>query len=183
MEEGEQNTAYFFRLEKSRSRANCIQKLTIDGAVTDDPQKVSNHCLIFYRNLYKSQYNENATKYFFGYLSKLKSISFEQRDFCDVQVTLEEVRLAIRQLKLNKSPGTDGLTSEFYISIHNQTLPHTLYQGLLTLIPKPNKDSLCIDNWRPICLLNNDYKILTGIFTKRLKAVLDDIIDETQIYI
>lgn len=196
LEEGEQNTAYFFRLEKSRSRADCIQKLNIDGAVTDDPQKVSNHCLMFYRNLYKSQYDENATKYFFGHLSQLKSISFDQRDLCDKQVTLEEVRLAIQQLKLNKSPGTDGLTSEFYItfcdklapflhsvfteSIHNQTLPPTLYQGLLTLIPKPNKDSLRIDNWRPICLLNNDYKILAGIFAKRLKTVLDHIIDETQ---
>ncbi len=196
LEEGEQNTAYFFRLEKSRSRANCIQKLNIDGAVTDDPQKVSNHCLMFYRNLYKSQYDENATEYFFGHLSQLKSISFDQGDICDKQVTLEEVRSAIQQLKLHKSPGTDGLTSESYItffdklapflhgvfteSIHKQTLPPTLYQGLLTLIPKPNKDSLHIDNWRPICLLNNDYKILAGIFAKRLKAVLDDITDETQ---
>ena len=162
LEEGEQNTAYFFRLEKSRSKTNCIQKLHIDGTVTDDPQKVSNHCLMFYRNLYKSQYDENATKHFFGHLSHLKSISPDQKDLCDRQVTLEEVRSAIQQLKLNTSPGTDGLTSEFYItfcdkvapflhgvfneSIHNQTLPPTLYQGLLTLIPKPNKDSLCIDN-------------------------------------
>lgn len=149
---------------------------------------------MFYRNLYKSHYDENATKYFFGHLSQLKSISFDQRDLCDKQVTIEEVRLAIQQLKLNKSPGTDGLTSEFYRtfcdklapflhgvfteSIHNQTLPPTLYQGLLTLIPKPNKDSRRIDNWRPICLLNNDYKILAGIFAKRLKIVLNDIIDE-----
>ncbi len=196
LEEGKQNTAYFFRLEKSRSRTNCIQKLNIDGVVTDDPQKISNHCLLFYGNLYTSQYDDNATRQFFGHLSQVKSINQEQRTHCDKQITLEEVRSAIQQLKLNKSPGTDGLTSEFYItffdklapflhgvfteSIHNQTLPPTLYQGLLTLIPKSNKDSLRIDNWRPICLLNNDYKILAGIFAKRLKAVLDDITDETQ---
>lgn len=103
----------------------------------------------------------------------------------------------IHHLKLNKSPGVDGLTSEFYIgfaehlapflhgvfieSIENQTLPPTLSQGLLTLIPKPRKGPLFIDNWRPVCLLNYDYKILAQIFAKRLKAVLDHIINETQI--
>lgn len=108
---------------------------------------------------------------------------------------MEEIRSAIQQLKSNKSPGTDGLTSEFYTfpdklapflhgvfteSIHNQILSPTLYQGLLTLFPKPDKDPFCIDNWRPICRLNNNYKILAGIFAKRLKAVLDHTIDETQ---
>ena len=151
---------------------------------------------MFYKKLYESHYDKNATDYYFWYLSQLKCIDNDQRDICDKQITLEEVSSAIQQLKLNKSPGTDGLTSEFYKtfadnlapflhgvftkSIHNQTLPPTLNQGLLTLIPKPNKDPLCIDNWRPICLLNNDYKILAGIFAKRLKAVLDYIIDETQ---
>lgn len=115
---------------------------------------------------------------------------------CDNPITLNEVKLAIRRLKVNKSPGVDGLTSEFYItfaehlapfllhvfteSIESETLLPTLSQGLLTLIPKPNKDSILIDNWRPICLLNNDYKVLAQIFTKRLKMVLDYIIDETQ---
>ncbi len=37
-----------------------------------------------------------------------------------------------------------------------------------------------IDNWRPICLLNNDYKIFAWILAKRLKSVLNSVIDETQ---
>lgn len=37
LEEEEQNTGYFFWLEKSRSKTSCIQKLNIDEAVTDDP--------------------------------------------------------------------------------------------------------------------------------------------------
>lgn len=39
---------------------------------------------------------------------------------------------------------------------------------------------LLIDNWRPICLLNNDYKILALLLAKSIKEVLDAIIDETQ---
>lgn len=138
-----------------------------------------------------------AANHFLGCLTDTKFIENDQKDFCDSPITLDEVLFAIHHLKLNKSPGVDSLTSEFYIafaeqlapflhgvfieSIENQTLPPTLSQGLLTLIPKPRKDPLCIDNWRPICLLINDYKILAQIFAKRLKAVLDHIIDETQI--
>ena len=57
-------------------------------------------------------------------------------------------------------------------SIHSETLPTSLTQGLLTLFPKPGKD-LLINNWRPICLLNNDYKVFALILAKRLNLVLD----------
>lgn len=62
----------------------------------------------------------------------------------------------------------------------NEYLPPTLTQGITTLIPKPNKDKLFIDNWRPICLLNNDYKIFALILARRLKLVLNSVIAETQ---
>lgn len=68
----------------------------------------------------------------------------------------------------------------FNESISVGKLPPSLNQGLITLIPKSKKDLLFIVNWRPICLLNNDYKILACIFAERFKTVLDSIIDQTQ---
>ncbi len=68
----------------------------------------------------------------------------------------------------------------FSESIQSENLPPNLTQRLQTLIPKPKKDTSLIDNWRPICLLNNDYKILACILAKRLKSVLNSVIDETQ---
>lgn len=53
----------------------------------------------------------------------------------------------------------------------------TMKQGIITLIPKPDKDPLLIENWRAIMLLNIDYKIVSLIFAKRLKKGLDEIID------
>ncbi len=52
-------------------------------------------------------------------------------------------------------------------------------QGIITLIPKPNKDKECLENWRPITLLNNDY-ILASVLARRMKDVLNIIIDESQ---
>lgn len=53
-------------------------------------------------------------------------------------------------------------------------------QGLITLISKPNIDVLLIDNWHPICLLNNDYNIFALMLPKTMRLVMDPIIDETQ---
>lgn len=48
------------------------------------------------------------------------------------------------------------------------------------LIPKPSKDKMLLDNWRPICLLNNNYKIIALLLATRLRSLLDSIIEETQ---
>lgn len=99
-------------------------------------------------------------------------------------------------MKKGKSPGSDGLTIEFYAHfwetikrpllrmyndcIINEELSTSMKQGLITLIPKPGKDLLSLDNWRPITLLNLDYKIISLVFAKRLKTGLSEIINETQ---
>ncbi len=53
-------------------------------------------------------------------------------------------------------------------------------QGLIVLIQKPNKDIFNLDNWRPISLLNIDYKILAAVYANRLKQCLEEVISETQ---
>lgn len=64
--------------------------------------------------MYESQYNEVAANHFLGYLTETKSIKNDRKDFCDSPVTSGEVLIAIHHLKLNKSPGVDGLI--FYIA-------------------------------------------------------------------
>lgn len=75
-------------------------------------------------------------------------------------------------MALGKSPGQDGLTTNFYQffwfdirellydelneCIQNNTLLTTIKQGLIMLIPKANKDKTIIQNLRPITLLNKD---------------------------
>ncbi len=73
-----------------------------------------------------------------------------------------------------------GWLEMFSESIQSENLSPSLTQGILTLIPKPKIDTSLIDNWRPICLLNNNYKTLAWILAKRLKGVLNSVIDKTQ---
>ncbi len=53
MEEGECNTAYFFRLEKSRLSTSLIETLNIEGTVTNNPHSIAHFCSKFYSKLYK----------------------------------------------------------------------------------------------------------------------------------
>lgn len=118
------------------------------------------------------------------------------KDSCEKDIDITKLDKAIMCLKLDRSPGMDGLTGNFYRhfwkslrnllfqffneTINSLTLPTSMKQGIIALIPKPDTNIKLTDNYRPISLLNNDYKLLTYIYTYRLKKRLDTIISETQ---
>ena len=96
----------------------------------------------------------------------------------------------------NKAPGNDGLSVEFYVmfwqklgpviwkamlqSHKNGYLYKSARRGLISLIPKKNKDPLEIKNWQPLTLLNVDCKIVTKMLANRLKHMLKYVIGEQQ---
>ena len=53
-------------------------------------------------------------------------------------------------------------------------------RGLFVTIPKKDKNPLFLKNWRPISLLNVDYKIIAKVIASRVKSVLPSIISEDQ---
>ena len=96
----------------------------------------------------------------------------------------------------NKSPGSDGITIEFYkifwneiksylinslnYSFNNGNLTVLQKQGIISLIPKPGKNLETLSNWRPISLLNTDYKIATKSISNRIKKILPSTISSSQ---
>ena len=77
-------------------------------------------------------------------------------------ITSTEIETVIKNLPANKSPGPDGFTSEFYQTFREEltiilinlfqnisaegTLPGSLYEATITLIPKPDKDTTKKEN-------------------------------------
>ena len=54
-------------------------------------------------------------------------------------------------------------------------------RGLLSLIPKPNKDLRYMKSWRPVTLLATDYKILAKALATRLQKVISDLVNHDQV--
>ena len=109
----------------------------------------------------------------------------------ELDVSIEEIKNVLEILKPIKSPGQNGIISEFYIShweqikdesflLVNDTfdkkeLTPSQYKGFLTLLHK-GREQEDIRNWRPLILLNSDYKIIAKILAERLKVVLPKLI-------
>ena len=96
----------------------------------------------------------------------------------------------------DKSPGKDGLTVEFYLAffdlvgenlVRNLNTGHekarlsiSQRRGAVTLIPKEDTSLNLLQNWRPITLLNVDYKAASKAIAKRIEPVLSSLIHPDQ---
>lgn len=53
-------------------------------------------------------------------------------------------------------------------------------RGVITLIPKKTKKRALLDNWKPISLLNTNYKIATKAIAARISKLLAFLINGDQ---
>ena len=195
-EEGERNTKYFLGLEKQRSNKKTMKKLEYEnGKTTTDPIEILNAQTDFYRTLYSSQHAISDTLDYGEMFQYVDKIEDSDRNELDSEITFDEYESVIKSFKRGTSPGNDGLTVEFYqyfwndlkesfVKCINQSyelneLPTSQKQSITTLFDK-GKDRNFLKNWRPISLLNVDYKIISKVIANRIKSVLPKIIDVSQ---
>lgn len=61
-------------------------------------------------------------------------------------------------------------------------IPHSQFTySYISVIPKPGKDPSIPDNYRPIALLNSDYKIFTKILSSRLSQLIPKLVNRDQV--
>ena len=72
------------------------------------------------------------------------------------------------------------MIASFNYAFHSGALSISQKRGIISLIPKKDKDTSLLENLRPISLLNVDYKILTKVIAKRLEKLLPKIINPDQ---
>ena len=174
-----------------------IRKLKLpDGSTTCNPEEILLLQKSFYETLYTSKQEVNHDEVAYFMQANVPLLDNGLQRVCDGKVSVEECKKVLKLFSNNKSPGNDGLTIEFYCqfwslistpliqcfnySYDHGELSHSQKQAIISLLEKEGKDRQYIKNWRPISLLNVDYKILTKTLSNRVKSVLPYIININQ---
>jgi len=149
---------------------------------------------MFYRNLFKLEDVDVEVQDVL--LSKLSAVlSDESCNNCEGRVRVEELEYAVKGMANGKTPGDDGLSLEFYKcfselllpvvcqlaneSFEVESLPEECVRSVVRLAFKKG-DRKELKNWRPISLLNLDYKIVSKALSVRLRSVMSEVVCEDQ---
>ena len=136
---------------------------------------------------------------FCSYLADFPRLGVAEAASCEGVVTECEVRDALKQVGLNKSPGLDGLPYEVYLRMSHMfvpiltdvfnhwfaqgAIPGCVAKGVITLLKKGGQHvGEGLDDYRPITLLNTELKILARVLPNRLQRVISDLIGPEQTY-
>ena len=136
---------------------------------------------------------------FRSYLADFPRLGAAEAASCEGVVTECEVRDALKQVGLNKSPGLDGLPYEVYLRMSHMfvpiltdmfnhwfaqgAIPGSVTKGVITLLKKGGRHVWeGLDDYRPITLLNTELKILARVLANRLQRVISDLIGPEQTF-
>eukprot|EP00965_Chrysotila_dentata_P017140 569119-Pleurochrysis_carterae.AAC.2 len=207
---GETNSATFWRrvFPHTKGRKGIVTINKIDDwnypppknvITAQQTQDIAQEAAKYYEHLYSPQIETRQTK---GakrkLLCELRRWGVEQStsDETGSQINSKEISKTLTFLPKGKAPGPDRIPNEFYATFANKLAPiySKLYNHIHStgICPKGFADGLiCIlykkgakedvRNYRPITLLNTDYKVLTRILAKRARSLATQFVSDGQI--
>lgn len=145
-----------------------------DGSVTRDREEIINEWVKFYENLYYDTPDNNE-------------IIINENEPSIPPFILSEVENSLKQAKMGKSPGIDGIHTEtlkaggeiiakaclklFNEILRTNEIPENFKKAEIVLIHKKGDRREC-KNYRPISLLNHTYKVFMLTLANRIKKDL-----------
>ncbi|KAJ4430823.1 hypothetical protein ANN_19414 [Periplaneta americana] len=180
----EKAALFHIATEKNKGQTKFIHQLK-----TPDNQNITGTPLIleeafkyfqarFRHRVHSEQDQHNVLQYL------QRAISLDDQQLLEQPITEEEIRRAIISASSKSAPSPDGITYTFYkaywdfvkeqlLQVFNEVFKcqvdcTSFTEGIVILIPKKQCTGM-IKDYRPITLLNTDYKILMKILANRLK--------------
>ncbi|KAH6932772.1 hypothetical protein HPB50_009378 [Hyalomma asiaticum] len=170
-----------------------------DGSISTEPAEIE----VIFRSHFKQQFERACTSDADSSAERIKELCQgiqwpEEKDFTSVcdDVTVEELCSTIRSMSQNTAPGSDSLTTSFYgtvldilgeafVTLINSVFrqhkkPRSFTEGRIVLLLKEGAPQNDPASWRPIPLLNTDYKIISTVINARMKTILPKIISPHQ---
>uniref|UniRef100_A0A8C9XT72 Reverse transcriptase domain-containing protein n=1 Tax=Sander lucioperca TaxID=283035 RepID=A0A8C9XT72_SANLU len=187
-----------YKLRKQQAERTIHKiKNPLNDQIEIEQGKIQQCFLDYYKTLYSQPHTDNNQD-INTFLSELElpTVTEEQNKKLLSTITKEEIQLAIQRLKGGKMAGADGFGPEWYkimqvflVPILQKTfnwvmaykiVPPSWREAIISIIPKEGKDRLQCSSYRPISVLNIDYKLFTSIMSRRLETILPGLIHKDQ---
>ena len=164
LEEGERSSKYFCNLEdRSWQKKNIYSIRDDEGNIILDQASILQNIHNLHSRLYSnrnSSQNEVLDNEAFLNLIDTPKLSDDENDILEQPLSKQELLDVIKTMKTNKTPGYDGLPIEFYIvflldisdllidaynfSLQQGVLTPAQRNGIITLLPKKDRDPMYI---------------------------------------
>ncbi len=133
-----------------------ITSLTVNNIRVHSTDDILNEEVKFYETLYTSNNTHINTHAFLEEIELERTLNDTSANICEGPITIEECKIATDEMKLNKSPGLDGLPVEFYTAfwdkignIVTSSLNEGFEKGELSQHPKQSTFSLLFKKGDP----------------------------------
>nr|GEW34398.1 putative RNA-directed DNA polymerase, eukaryota, reverse transcriptase zinc-binding domain protein [Tanacetum cinerariifolium] len=156
--ERDENSKFFHGIINKKRTTQDIRGMMVNGEWVIDPHRVKEE----FRKHSNHQFLKPPDSRCILNFPFPKKLNAKQRDFLDGWVSREEIRKVVWDCRVNKSPGPDGFTFEFF-----------------PLIPKVQDAKFCSD-YRPITLIGNMYKVISKFLANRIAGVISELVSDVQ---
>ena len=149
---------------------------------------------LFYKELYDIKPID--TSCWDELFTDIPSLNKNDRDALSRDITFSECYSALMAIPTGHSPGDDGITvevwrllfpivGEHYVRMINTANSNSYFHNgflnaLLILLKKDYSNDGSMKSFRPISLMNIDYKILSKVLSLRVRKILSNIIHQNQ---
>ena len=165
---------------------------TVDGEVLSSQDDIAGH----FRDVYKAKFSKQPSRECESLRGVTATMTEQDNERLAGAITMEEVEAAVKRSPKRKSPGEDGIPSDFFHAMfpvigeqltrvlnemwEQQSVPEEMMRGIIVLVPKTSQARV-VKDYRPLTLLNADYKVYARVLATRLTSVSDKLLHPNQV--
>ena len=189
MLEGTVPTKWAYAVNGARQKDRKISSLrNTNGDTTTDKEEIAKVAMEYWKDLLtKRETDENKDM-----ATKVQRLNKKDREEINKEITLEEMQTATQQLANNKTPEPDGIPAEVHklypkmVRLLHKTwtrehdITGRMGQSNMVLIYKGKGEREEMANYRPLQMLNTDYKTVAKALANRLQRVIQNVVHPDQ---
>ena len=187
---------YFICAERKLITSKNVRSIrTREGHLTCNKREIAHTFHEYYTDLYTESEKPDAGVQA-HYLRHVRALSDTERESIDMTIGLDELKRACFAMELGKSPGPNGLTVKFFRTffdsldpflvilvnsiLEEESVPANVQLAYMILLLKDEKNPQDPKNYRPISLLNVEYKLITRCLASKLSLKISSLVNLDQ---